>query len=69
MSVAVSKSVSRAIIFLFAASLVELKDMSMVFPKNLVCPAVIDLVDSLNRGIPCGKILELSNKKDTTLKA
>jgi len=67
MSVAVSKSVNRVIIFLFAAFLVALKDMSIVFPKNLVCPAVIDRVGPLDKGIPCGKILEPSNKNDTHL--
>ena len=69
MSVAVSKSINWVIIFLFAAFLVALKDMSMIFPKNLVFPAVIDHVDPLDRGIPCGKILEPSNKKIHTLKA
>ena len=62
-----SRSVRWLIIRLPAAFLVALKETSINFPKNLVCPSVMDLVVPLDNGKPIGATLKLSNRKEIHL--
>ena len=64
---AVSRSVRRHNMRLLAVLFVALREISMTFPKNFVCPSVIGLVTPLDKAMPCERSLVPSKRNETHL--